>query len=128
MQQDRKEYFRKYRKENRERLRVLNRISGKKWRLNNPDKARDYNRESKERNRHKYTDYKSKYRSKNLIKAKAHNVITAMLRAKKIQKSACFCGQKKVEAHHSNYNSPLDVTWLCRKHHLAWHRLFEVIA
>ena len=27
------------------------------------------------------------------------------------------CGEVKVEAHHNNYSKPLDVVWLCKKHH-----------
>lgn len=32
------------------------------------------------------------------------------------------CGNKKVEAHHDDYNKPYCVRWLCRKHHLEHHR------
>ena len=32
-----------------------------------------------------------------------------------------ICGYEKIEAHHSDYSKPLDVVWLCRKHHLAEH-------
>lgn len=32
--------------------------------------------------------------------------------------SACF---GKLEAHHQDYAKPLDVTWLCRRHHLHLH-------
>lgn len=31
------------------------------------------------------------------------------------------CGASKVEAHHDDYLRPLDVRWLCRRHHLAIH-------
>jgi hypothetical protein len=31
------------------------------------------------------------------------------------------CGETKVDAHHSDYNRPLVVRWLCRKHHKALH-------
>lgn len=27
----------------------------------------------------------------------------------------------KVQAHHDDYNRPLDVRWLCQKHHRGWH-------
>lgn len=31
----------------------------------------------------------------------------------------------QIEAHHVDYNIPLKVEWLCRRHHMAWHRLFK---
>lgn len=33
------------------------------------------------------------------------------------------CGVTKVDAHHDDYGKPLDVRWLCRKHHNEHHRL-----
>jgi len=32
------------------------------------------------------------------------------------------CGEVKTEAHHEDYDKPLDVTWLCRRCHCAFHR------
>lgn len=32
------------------------------------------------------------------------------------------CGAKNAEAHHADYSAPLDVLWLCRKHHVQLHR------
>ena len=37
-----------------------------------------------------------------------------------------ICGVVKVEAHHDDYAKPLEVTWLCRKHHVAHHRKIEL--
>jgi hypothetical protein len=31
------------------------------------------------------------------------------------------CGGLKVDAHHDDYSRPLDVRWLCRKHHIEHH-------
>jgi hypothetical protein len=30
--------------------------------------------------------------------------------------------------HHLDYDHPLDVMWLCRAHHAAWHRYWRAVA
>ena len=37
-------------------------------------------------------------------------------------KTPCHvCGSLEVEAHHADYSRPLDVVWLCKKHHKELH-------
>jgi hypothetical protein len=44
------------------------------------------------------------------------------VRDKKVFKEPCFvCGDGKVEAHHPIYSMPLDVVWLCNRHHRETH-------
>lgn len=31
-------------------------------------------------------------------------------------------GKRRVHAHHCDYNKPLEVMWLCEKHHHEWHK------
>lgn len=41
----------------------------------------------------------------------------------RIKKLPCDeCGDNKSEAHHPDYSKPLEVIWLCRKHHAEKHR------
>ena len=37
------------------------------------------------------------------------------------QQPCVVCGDNKVHAHHPDYSKPLDVVWLCQKHHVAVH-------
>lgn len=56
-------------------------------------------------------------------KRKAANAVSSALRSGKIIKKPCIkCGNKKVQGHHYDYNKPLDVIWLCKKHHSEIHR------
>ncbi len=56
-------------------------------------------------------------------------IVAAALGDGRLQRQSCeACGSKKSEAHHDDYNRPLDVRWLCRKHHFEWHKSNSPIA
>lgn len=43
-------------------------------------------------------------------------------KARSLEREPCeVCGEDPAEAHHTDYLKPLDVMWLCRKHHNEWH-------
>lgn len=39
-----------------------------------------------------------------------------------IQKPCSKCGSAESEMHHPDYDEPLNVVWLCKKHHREIHR------
>lgn len=63
-------------------------------------------------------EYQRARRGRNKLKAIAWNMISNGLRDGKITRKPCqVCGNPKSEAHHHDYSKPLDVIWLCFKHH-----------
>ena len=55
---------------------------------------------------------------------RAHNNMHYALRIGKLQKGVCEeCGNPEVEAHHDDYDKPLEVRWLCRRCHSILRRL-----
>ena len=53
---------------------------------------------------------------------KARTMTRNAIRDGKLLKEPCkVCGKRKVEAHHQDYSKPLDVEWLCNKHHRQRH-------
>ncbi len=55
-------------------------------------------------------------------KRKAHWVVGNAVRDRKLLRKPCErCGDSKAHAHHDDYTKPLDVRWLCTKHHAAEH-------
>jgi hypothetical protein len=53
----------------------------------------------------------------------AHIALASALRRGLLQRQPCVvCGAEKVDGHHPDYDRPMDVVWLCRRHHHAVHR------
>jgi len=57
------------------------------------------------------------------VKTKARYATTLAIKAGGIEKTPCtVCGEVSSETHHFDYNDPMNVTFLCTKHHKEWHR------
>lgn len=54
---------------------------------------------------------------------KASVAVNNALRDKRLKKLPCLICGKKAQAHHPDYDSPLDVVWLCSPHHKQAHAL-----
>jgi hypothetical protein len=58
----------------------------------------------------------------------AHKLVARALATGALTRQPCkVCGDPKVEAHHPDgrYDRPLEVDWLCKKHHRALHAVLR---
>lgn len=63
-----------------------------------------------------------KYKKQNPKRFYAAKAVRNAIKNKSIKKLPCFvCGDTNVQGHHPNYDAPLDVIWLCTKHHAQIH-------
>lgn len=64
----------------------------------------------------------SNWRRANLPKYRAHLAVHKAVVSGQLQKQCCeVCGAETVDAHHDRYEEPLNVRWLCRRHHVKLH-------
>src|ERR1700732_3034979 len=81
-------------------------------------------RPRKPRGEGRRTNYDRKLDSirRNPITSSAHKEMDAAIRSGRLKPRSCvICNDPKTEGHHHDYAKPLDVWWLCRKHHVAVH-------
>ena len=124
------ENYRKWAAEHKEERKQYSR----EWAKNNPEKARaqrqrDYSNhrearkqavlEYEKNNPEKMRERNNKWREKT---GDAMNKVHSAVKRGELTPKPCeACGNPKTEAHHCDYNKPLDVRWLCRKCHTEWH-------
>lgn len=57
---------------------------------------------------------------------RAHWTVRNAIRDGRLVRQPCeVCGNPRTDAHHDDYSRPLDVRWLCRKHHGEQHRIYR---
>jgi hypothetical protein len=90
--------------------------------LKNIDYYRAYKRVYRKRNRENITEEHRKWLSNNPTKKYAHYRIMHELRMGRMKKLPCkLCGDINSHGHHPDYSKPLEVVWLCPKHHADLH-------
>jgi hypothetical protein len=63
------------------------------------------------------------WNSANPEKRRAQKSVECALVAGALVREPCLrCGAEKAHAHHDDYSMPLDVVWLCPRHHKERHR------
>lgn len=84
----------------------------------NPDKKKRISKKAEETRKTK-ADERFKYHARQMVRN--------ALRSGMIEVKNCEVCQsnENLEAHHDDYSRPLDVRWLCRKHHVEHHNLLK---
>ena len=130
-------YHREYRKKN---LAVVQE-NERRYRENNKDKVLDSRRAWKDKNREKIKEYQRSYYLKNKPRerekararykkevAYAHTLVKRAIEKGELVRGPCvICGEAKSEGHHEDYTKPLEVIWLCKKHHRQLHAKEEAL-
>jgi hypothetical protein len=64
-----------------------------------------------------------KWKDANKVRRAAQIILGNALKYKTITRQPCWVCGEKAEAHHPDYSRPLDVVWLCKKHHKEVHSM-----
>jgi hypothetical protein len=79
-----------------------------------------------ERGRKILRNRSKKYYLINSHKITAKRIVEEAVKSGKLIKCPCImCGDKNSVGHHPDYSKPLNVVWLCNKHHLETHRILR---
>ena len=132
-----KEYKRQYYLKNREK--ILAKV--KKWYQENKERKLAYDKEYYKKNKEYVDEKKREYRkdnpeiylkilrrnrAKNPEGDRARHILNYHVEKGKITKPCeCEidgCDRIDVQAHHEDYSEPLNVAWVCAKHHHEIHR------
>ncbi len=71
----------------------------------------------------KKAEHSKRYRDEHPLRYKAHTMANNAIRDGRAIRGPCEVEgcERKAEAHHEDYSKPLEVRWLCRKHHREEH-------
>jgi len=77
-----------------------------------------YLREWKLKNKEKVQGYRENWKNSNPEKRNCHVIVGNAVRDGRLEKGPCeVCDSLEASAHHGDYSKPLEVRWLCSKHH-----------
>ena len=95
-------------------------------RCKNCDGERARNRERYNKRRGYFMGYQKKYTESYPEKVEARIAARKAVKSGFIKIEPCTaCGSLKVEGHHPDYSKPLEVMWLCSKHHQRLHQAIK---
>lgn len=111
------EYYKRYRLKHAEK----NKKYQKEYKLKNPEKIRELNRKYRKAHETELKKYK-RTRNETVWNDATYKLNYAKRKGRVVQLPCEVCGAEKSQAHHCDYNKPLEVVWLCQKHHSEWHQ------
>jgi hypothetical protein len=89
------------------------------WRAANPDKVK-----AARQRYYKRTKARQREKAKQADRAKvyARNQVNNAIKGGRLVRGPCeVCGKENTDAHHDDYDKPLEVRWLCPSHHHLLH-------
>lgn len=87
------------------------------------DKEKEHQKYLLRKAKGKHIESERRQRARFPEKYKARYTLRHAVKKGDVVKTTCeVCNNPVVEAHHDDYSKPLDVRWLCRKHHGLHHR------
>lgn len=90
-------------------------------------KVRDWEKNNRERYLKNHLIASKKHEIKYPLEIAARRKAISAVYSGILKREVCIkCGDTKVQAHHEDYNKPLDVVWLCSKHHHELHKLLTI--
>jgi hypothetical protein len=86
---------------------------------------------AKPENRERFNKVAAEQRRKHREKVNARQALWRAVVSGAVVKRPCVVGincDGRIEAHHHDYRKPLEVVWLCRRHHEALHHGYPMSA
>jgi hypothetical protein len=123
---------------NKERVRATNaaryarnkeaeKAAAKAWSRANPERVKSTKQKYYAINNERMKAEVTAYRKEHSKEQHARNIVANAIKFDRLVPLPCWiCGKERAEAHHPNYDAPLDVIWLCRSHHKQLHKEFSM--
>lgn len=114
---------RKYNALYRQKNRIILVLKSREYSKSHAAQLAQYQRDYRKNNPLKAKELKLKSIAKNKEAYRARQIVRMRVYRGTMQKLPCqVCGDPNTQAHHSDYSKPLEVLWLCHKHHQQLHR------
>lgn len=120
-------YMAEYRK--KETYKLFQKKYQKWWKNHHKELLSRYSNEFRKRNLKYYNKLSKNWIKEHPDEYKAVQIFNRAVLLEKIKRQPCVkCGNEKSDGHHEDYDYPLDVIWLCHKHHIMFHKSKEWVS